>query len=73
MCPCKRLPGEQHCGQLKTHKGLAGAPLAADQPLSNLRRQVLDQPGFERTRISISVRVQQRQSRIKLRLTNIFV
>jgi hypothetical protein len=46
---------------------LAGAPLAAEESVSDGRNQVLDQPRLKRPRIGVTMCVQGRQLRIGLR------
>ena len=63
----ERLAGPQ-CGRKIEHdERLAGAPLAAQQPVAARRDQMLDQPALERPRIGIAVCKQRRQIRILLR------
>ena len=64
--PEKRLPGPQSGRQIEHDECLAGAPLAAQQPMPDGRDQVLDQPALEWPRIRIAVRVERRQIGIRL-------
>ena len=51
---------------IKYNEGLAGAPLAAQQPMAAGRDQMLDQPALQRPRILIAMRKQCRELRIIL-------
>ena len=63
----ERLAGPQRGRQIEHDEGLAGAPLAGQQPVPAGRDQVLDQPALERPRIRIAVCIQRRQLRLLFR------
>ena len=65
--PQKRLAGPECSRQIKHNEGFAGAPLAAQQPMTAGRDQMFDQPALDRPRIRIAVCKQCRQLRILLR------